>query len=138
MSVRLISYWHFFKEFLFCILPMINIPRLRNTLLRLMWKKPDAAQDGKSTLLRCHCGVCGELPTNVHQTICGHIFCYMCIKVCSAPSILAIQSNPMFNPKMRSKKEQLALPHQITLMKTLNRSVKLWIMNAIRSGFLFI
>ena len=69
-----------FKEFLFCILPMINIPRLRNTLLRLMWKKSNAMQGGKS-MLRCHCGVCGELPTNAHQTICGHIFCYMCIKV---------------------------------------------------------
>ena len=74
-------------EFLFCILPMINIPRLRNTLLRLMWKKPDAMQDGKAMLL---CGVCGELPTNVHQTRCGHIFCYMCImaNVMADPSFL--------------------------------------------------
>ncbi|CAB3986924.1 Peroxisome biogenesis factor 2, partial [Paramuricea clavata] len=76
-------------EFLFCILPMINIPRLRNTLLRLMWKKPDAMEDGKA-LLMSHCGVCGELPTNVHQTRCGHMFCYICIKanVMGDPSFL--------------------------------------------------
>ena len=81
-AVTLVVYFisFHFKEFLFCILPMINIPRLRNTLLRLMWKKPDAMQDGKA-LLMCHCGVCGELPTNAHQTRCGHMFCYICIKV---------------------------------------------------------
>lgn len=117
---------------------MINIPRLRNTLLRLMWKKPDAVQDGNSTLLRCHCGVCGELPTNVHQTICGHMFCYMCIKVCAALSILAMFNlTRNFMPKMRSKKEQHSHIRS-PLMKTLNRSVKLWIVNAIPSGFLFI
>ncbi|XP_028394012.1 peroxisome biogenesis factor 2-like isoform X3 [Dendronephthya gigantea] len=67
-------------EFLFCVLPMINIPRLRNALLRLMWKKPDAMQDGNAVLRYRNCGICDELPTNVHQTPCGHVFCYMCIK----------------------------------------------------------
>ncbi|XP_046850413.1 peroxisome biogenesis factor 2-like [Xenia sp. Carnegie-2017] len=66
-------------ELLFCVLPMVNIPRLRNILLRLMWKKSSAINDGK-TVSNFECGICGDLPTNVHQTDCGHIFCYTCIK----------------------------------------------------------
>lgn len=68
-----------FAEFLFCILPLVNIPRFRNLLLRVMWRAPNALQDG-NTLLRRHCAICGELPTNVHQTRCAHVFCYICIK----------------------------------------------------------
>lgn len=45
-----------------------------------MWKKSSAINDGK-TVSNFECGICGDLPTNVHQTDCGHIFCYTCIKV---------------------------------------------------------
>ncbi|WP_395239545.1 hypothetical protein, partial [Salmonella sp. s54412] len=41
-------------------------------------------------ILQSHCGICGELPTNVHETSCGHVFCYICIKANSMadPSFL--------------------------------------------------
>ena len=70
-----------FQEFVFFLLPLINIHKLKNLLVR-RFSSPASLEKQPSIKVACHeCGICNEPPTAPHQGLCGHVFCYYCIKV---------------------------------------------------------
>ncbi|KAK3743416.1 hypothetical protein QZH41_011530 [Actinostola sp. cb2023] len=86
-SVRQVSFefmtrellWHGFAEFLFFLLPLINIRKIKNTMIR--WFSRPALGTRPVVMVAYHeCGICGEAPTAPHQAACDHVFCYYCIK----------------------------------------------------------
>ncbi|XP_078697631.1 peroxisome biogenesis factor 2-like isoform X2 [Branchiostoma floridae x Branchiostoma belcheri] len=74
--------WHGFAEFLFFLLPLINIRRWKNVvtnqLLGSVRQDSDVNLRGPVELREC--AVCGEWPTNPHDIGCQHVFCFYCIK----------------------------------------------------------
>lgn len=87
-SIRQVSFdfmtrellWHGFAEFVFFLLPLINIHKLKNLLFR-RFSSPASLDKQPSIKVACHaCGICNEPPTAPHQGLCGHVFCYYCIK----------------------------------------------------------
>nr|XP_058945981.1 peroxisome biogenesis factor 2-like [Pocillopora verrucosa] len=87
-SIRQVSFdfmtrellWHGFAEFVFFLLPLINIHKLKNLLVR-RFSSPASLDKQPSIKVACHeCGICNEPPTAPHQGLCGHVFCYYCIK----------------------------------------------------------
>jgi len=72
--------WHGFAEFVFFLLPLINIHKLKNLIVR-RFSSPASLVKQPSIKVACHeCGICNEPPTAPHQGQCGHVFCYYCIK----------------------------------------------------------
>ncbi|XP_027053010.1 peroxisome biogenesis factor 2-like isoform X2 [Pocillopora damicornis] len=68
------------SEFVFFLLPLINIHKLKNLLVR-RFSSPASLDKQPSIKVACHeCGICNEPPTAPHQGLCGHVFCYYCIK----------------------------------------------------------
>lgn len=66
---------------MFFLLPLINIHKLKNLLVR-RFSSPASLDKQPSIKVACHeCGICNEPPTAPHQGLCGHVFCYYCIKV---------------------------------------------------------
>lgn len=87
-SIRQVSFefttrellWHGFAEFVFFLLPLINIHKLKNMLIR-RFSSPASLDKQPSVKVACHeCGICTQPPTAPHQAQCGHVFCYYCIK----------------------------------------------------------
>ncbi|XP_020630500.1 peroxisome biogenesis factor 2-like [Orbicella faveolata] len=87
-SIRQVSFefmtrellWHGFAEFVFFLLPLINIHKLKNLIVR-RFSSPASLVKQPSIKVACHeCGICNEPPTAPHQGQCGHVFCYYCIK----------------------------------------------------------
>lgn len=87
-SIRQVSFefmtrellWHGFAEFVFFLLPLINVPKLKNMIVR-QFSRPVSLDKQPSIKVACHeCGICNEPPTSPHQGQCGHVFCYYCIK----------------------------------------------------------
>lgn len=87
-SIRQVSFefmtrellWHGFAEFVFFLLPLINIHKLKNLIVR-RFSSPVSLVKQPSIKVACHeCGICNEPPTAPHQGQCGHVFCYYCIK----------------------------------------------------------
>ncbi|XP_063062273.1 peroxisome biogenesis factor 2 [Engraulis encrasicolus] len=78
--------WHGFAEFLIFLLPLVNVWKLKASVLGLFSPlgllSSDAQQEGASSEdAGCReCGLCGEWPTMPHVVACGHVFCYYCIK----------------------------------------------------------
>ena len=69
------------QEFVFFLLPLINVPKLKNMIVR-QFSRPVSLDKQPSIKVACHeCGICNEPPTSPHQGQCGHVFCYYCIKV---------------------------------------------------------
>ena len=69
------------QEFVFFLLPLINVPKLKNMIVR-QFSRPVSLDKQPSIKVACHeCGICSEPPTSPHQGQCGHVFCYYCIKV---------------------------------------------------------
>ena len=69
------------QEFVFFLLPLINVPKLKNMIVR-QFSRPISLDKQPSIKVACHeCGICNEPPTSPHQGQCGHVFCYYCIKV---------------------------------------------------------
>lgn len=69
------------QEFVFFLLPLINIHKLKNLIVR-RFSSPASLVKQPSIKVACHeCGICNEPPTAPHQGQCGHVFCYYCIKV---------------------------------------------------------
>ncbi|XP_046335775.2 peroxisome biogenesis factor 2-like [Haliotis rufescens] len=73
--------WHGFSEFLFFALPLVNLQRIKNTVVR--WTFPRrTTQHPLVERSRHHltsCGVCGEWPVDPQEIGCVHVFCYYCI-----------------------------------------------------------
>jgi len=71
----------FSQEFVFFLLPLINIHKLKNLIVRRFSSTASLVKQ-PSIKVACHeCGICNEPPTAPHQGQCGHVFCYYCIKV---------------------------------------------------------
>ena len=75
------GYLPLLQEFVFFLLPLINIHKLKNLIVR-RFSSPASLVKQPSIKVACHeCGICNEPPTAPHQGQCGHVFCYYCIKV---------------------------------------------------------
>eukprot|EP00057_Strongylocentrotus_purpuratus_P008796 XP_011663270.1 PREDICTED: peroxisome biogenesis factor 2 [Strongylocentrotus purpuratus] len=74
--------WHGFAEFLFFLLPLVNIHRIRNVIRRRIAGVPAGRGTLQRSLAECkECAVCGEWPTCPQEMGCQHVFCYYCLKV---------------------------------------------------------
>ncbi|PVD36976.1 hypothetical protein C0Q70_03969 [Pomacea canaliculata] len=73
--------WHGFAELLAFILPLINLQRVKNTVLRWMAAKRQNWQslDTRSPADLTACVVCGEWPVHPHHIGCRHVFCHFCV-----------------------------------------------------------
>ncbi|XP_044176454.1 peroxisome biogenesis factor 2-like [Acropora millepora] len=87
-SIRRVSFefmtrellWHGFAEFVFFFLPLVNIHKLKNMIVR-RFSSPATRDKQPSIKVACHeCGICSEPPTAPHQGQCAHVFCYYCVK----------------------------------------------------------
>lgn len=68
--------WHGFTEFIFTVLPLVNVSRLRR------WYNSVAMKCGiwlPQPMDNC-CPVCNSVPCMPHLPDCGHIHCYYCLK----------------------------------------------------------
>ena len=68
--------WHGFAEFIFTILPLINVARLRR------WCHSIAMKCGirlPRPVSNC-CPICNSVPCMPHLPDCGHVHCYYCLK----------------------------------------------------------
>lgn len=64
--------WHGFSEFVFFLLPHLNIFSLRNWARRVL--KTSAPSDPNQ------CSFCETPPTLPHFSDCGHLYCYYCLR----------------------------------------------------------
>ena len=69
--------WHGFTEFIFTVLPLVNVSRLcrwcRDVVMKCGIQLPRPAVDN------C-CPVCNSVPCMPHLPDCGHVHCYYCLK----------------------------------------------------------
>lgn len=78
--------WNAMTEFLMFLLPLINFARLKRTLLKFVTQNQPPTGT-LSFLPEKACPICYEKDasistiTNPYQTPCGHIYCYVCIKL---------------------------------------------------------
>ncbi|XP_050413023.2 peroxisome biogenesis factor 2 [Patella vulgata] len=89
-SIRQVSFeymtrellWHGFSEFLFFILPLINLQKIKNTIKRLSLRKtvPSKQNMTRSNQNLTSCVVCTDWPIHPHEIGCQHVFCYFCIQ----------------------------------------------------------
>lgn len=72
--------WHGFAEFMFFLLPLINFRKLKNFLVRNLWRNA-RAESGVSKDAYRECVVCADWPTHPHSIVnCPHVFCYFCLQ----------------------------------------------------------
>ncbi|XP_038142648.1 peroxisome biogenesis factor 2 isoform X1 [Cyprinodon tularosa] len=74
--------WHGFAEFLIFLLPLVNLRKLKSTVLLHVLGGKSSNEEGARMPQDVwkYCGLCGEWPTMPHTVGCGHVFCYYCIK----------------------------------------------------------
>ena len=68
--------WHGFTEFIFTVLPLVNVARLRR------WCHSVATKCGiqlARPVGNC-CPVCNSVPCMPHLPDCGHVHCYYCLR----------------------------------------------------------
>jgi peroxin-2 len=71
--------WYGFSEFLFFVLPLMNVQLIRNWFKRnLQFLLPDKSSYAQS-VQRNMCSLCEDLPTQPQIANCGHVYCYYCI-----------------------------------------------------------
>lgn len=70
--------WYGFGEFLFFVLPHLNLFAVKNWLNRLVPPGSDRHHVPPSANERT-CAVCKALPVMPHTSNCGHTYCYYCI-----------------------------------------------------------
>ncbi len=68
--------WYGFSEFIFFILPQLNLFSLKNWLKRKLG--PWIGSRNKETDYRT-CSFCDKTVTMPHITSCGHVYCYYCV-----------------------------------------------------------
>eukprot|EP00058_Branchiostoma_floridae_P016810 XP_002602298.1 hypothetical protein BRAFLDRAFT_127313 [Branchiostoma floridae] len=70
------------QEFLFFLLPLINIRRWKNVVTNQLLGsgRQDCDVNLRGPVELKECAVCGEWPTNPHDIGCQHVFCFYCIK----------------------------------------------------------
>ncbi|KAI0233033.1 hypothetical protein LSAT2_016690 [Lamellibrachia satsuma] len=70
--------WQGIAEFLFVVLPVINLHRVKNFLRQRLFPRSlevEGSEPDNKT-----CAICGDWPCNPHQVGCCHVFCYYCIQ----------------------------------------------------------
>jgi len=68
--------WHGFAEFIFAVLPLVNTSRLKR------WSHNIVRKCGiqLSRPVSNSCPVCNQVPCMPHQSECGHVYCYYCLR----------------------------------------------------------
>ena len=73
------------QEFMFFLLPLINFRKLKNFLVRNLWRTASsetAASRQRSEDAYKECVVCADWPTHPQGIVnCPHVFCYFCLQV---------------------------------------------------------
>jgi len=99
--------WHGYAEFLFFIIPLINVDKLKSILRRIIGLRSPPSQIQGSLVasgnLSRSCPVCSRSPTQPYISECGHLFCYICIK-----------SNFLSNPSFACPLCNIAIGQNIT------------------------
>ncbi|KAK2180289.1 hypothetical protein NP493_448g03050 [Ridgeia piscesae] len=83
--------WQGIAEFLFVVLPLINVHRVKNFLRQRLLPR-SLETEGRETDYKT-CAVCGDWPRSPCQVGCQHVFCHYCV-----------QSNYMADPSFRCPK----------------------------------
>ena len=74
-------HWHGFSEFLFFVLPHLNVFAVRNWLRRMLSLHSSPPADPSV------CVFCEKPPTMARLAQCGHVYCYYCLRAnCMADS----------------------------------------------------
>ena len=68
--------WYGFSEFIFFVLPQLNVFALKNWARRVLGRW-GGSKEGDVDLSRC--SFCEKSVTMPHVTDCGHVYCYYCI-----------------------------------------------------------
>ena len=68
--------WYGFSEFIFSVLPLLNLQSLKNTCNKLMH---GLVGDRGSAVAHNECAQCSSVPVLPQVSSCGHLFCYYCI-----------------------------------------------------------
>ena len=72
--------WYGFSEFVFFVLPLMNLPLVRNWLKKTLQKyNLLPSQVGRSVSAVNRCSLCNERPVQPQLSNCGHVYCYYCI-----------------------------------------------------------
>lgn len=71
--------WHGFAEFLFFLLPLINVQRLKNSIKKVFRPAVPTSASPPSQKDMAYCVVCALPPCVPHTMGCRHVFCYYCI-----------------------------------------------------------
>jgi len=99
--------WHGYAEFLFFIIPLISVDKLKSILRRIIGLRSPPSQIQGSLVasgnLSRSCPVCSRSPTQPYISECGHLFCYICIK-----------SNFLSNPSFACPLCNIAIGQNIT------------------------
>jgi len=70
--------WNGFSEFLLSVMPLVNLSRLRRTIMRRLL--PKATSHMEAARADLYCGFCGSSPMMLPmRTNCEHVFCYYCV-----------------------------------------------------------
>lgn len=88
-TARLVNYefqnrqlvWNALTEFLLFIMPLVDVKRVHRYFLS--WFRPidDASKENASTLPDKQCAICDELITVPSAGECGHVYCYVCLRL---------------------------------------------------------
>ena len=70
--------WYGFGEFLFFVLPHLNLFAIKNFVNRVFLPRTDVST-APTLVNRRACSVCKSLPVMPHVSNCGHLYCYYCI-----------------------------------------------------------
>lgn len=77
--------WHGFSEFVFFVLPHLNLFAVRNWLRRVAMSLSATPVTVPADFSRC--AFCGHPPTLPQLSACGHVYCYYCLRAnCMADS----------------------------------------------------
>lgn len=69
--------WNGLSEFLMTVLPLVNLSRLRRSMMRRLLPK---SMDHGNSAVMAPCGFCGSIsPSLPMRTNCNHVFCYYCV-----------------------------------------------------------
>lgn len=73
--------WHGFSEFIFFVLPHLNLFAAQNWIRRMVGiiRKPSSGEEDATRDFTC-CVFCEKQPTMPHVSACGHVYCYYCLR----------------------------------------------------------
>lgn len=73
--------WNALTEFLLFIMPFVDVNKVQRSLVSWFRPSQDASRENMSTLPDRQCAICDELLTVPSFGECGHMYCYVCLRI---------------------------------------------------------